>query len=82
MLYTILSGEKLESSIVGGVKLLINLLGQRESKTIESSETYGTPFNNIVEDEQRDKFALIIIPYLDKFNQLLVEPPEVSRFVM
>ncbi|OXU18567.1 hypothetical protein TSAR_013934 [Trichomalopsis sarcophagae] len=76
ILDTILCGEKLESSIVGGVRILINLLGQRENKKAESSETYGVPFNNIVEDEQRDKFALVIIPYLDKFNHLLLDPPE------
>ena len=78
ILDTILSGDKLESSIVGGVRILINLLGQKENKTTESTETYGVPFNNVVEDEQRNEFALIIIPYLDKFNQLLLDPPEVS----
>lgn len=78
ILDTTLSDKKVESSIVGGIRVLINLLGQKESKSTESSETYGTPFNNVVEDEQRDKFAFIILPYLDKLNRLLIDPPEVS----
>ncbi|XP_058792576.1 serine/threonine-protein phosphatase 6 regulatory subunit 3 [Phymastichus coffea] len=76
ILDTILTGEKVESSIVGGIRVLINLLGQKENKTTESSEICGAPFSNVVENELRDKFALIIIPYLDKLNQLLINPPE------
>ena len=75
ILDTILSGEKVESSIVGGVRILINLLGQRES-----SESYRVPLSNIIEDEKRDKFAMIIIPFLHKFNLLLLNPPEVCFF--
>jgi hypothetical protein len=72
ILDTILSGEKIESSIVGGVEILISLIGQTES-----NDSYRVPFNNIVEDEKRDKFAMIIIPYLDKLNLLLLDPPKV-----
>ncbi|KAJ8666865.1 hypothetical protein QAD02_008527 [Eretmocerus hayati] len=35
-----------------------------------------TLHSNIVSDEQREKFALIIASYLSKFNNLLLNPPE------
>ncbi|XP_011502575.1 PREDICTED: serine/threonine-protein phosphatase 6 regulatory subunit 3 [Ceratosolen solmsi marchali] len=74
---SILSGEKIESSIIGGIKILINLIGQTES-----SDSYGVPFNNIVEDEKRDKFTMIIIPYLEKLNLLLLDPPKVCLIIL
>ncbi|XP_014214498.1 serine/threonine-protein phosphatase 6 regulatory subunit 3 [Copidosoma floridanum] len=78
LLETILSGEKVESSIVGGVRILINVIGKKVSSFIDSSDSYGVSYSNIVEDELRNELALIVIPYLRYFNQLLTEPPQMN----
>lgn len=79
---TILTGEKVESSIVGGVRVLINLLGQKITSHTKNSETFEIPFSNVVEDAQRHQLASIIIPYLKIFNQLLLHPPNVSKILI
>lgn len=79
LLETILSGDRVaSSSITNGIKVLLNLLGDREIRPTDANETYGMNLLNTVDDDQRNKIALICIPYVDKLRNLLVEPPEVS----
>ena len=75
---TILTEEKIESSIIGGVRILINLLGQKEYESSEAAENHGIYISNVVDNEQREKFALAIVPSLFKLNMLLRHPPNVN----
>ncbi|XP_014227511.1 serine/threonine-protein phosphatase 6 regulatory subunit 3 [Trichogramma pretiosum] len=75
ILDTILVEEKVETSIVGGIRVLNNILGQKKEKDTETTDGYGSPFNNHVEDEEREKFIPVIIPYISRLNNLLIDPP-------
>ncbi|XP_015437682.1 PREDICTED: serine/threonine-protein phosphatase 6 regulatory subunit 3 [Dufourea novaeangliae] len=76
LLETILSGEKLESSIVGGIQVLLTLLGQKANNAINEGDVHGNGIGDeITDNEQRIKISNAILPYLEQLHKLLLEPP-------
>lgn len=62
--------------------MLIQMVGQKDKKDSENTDSYGAFFNNFVESEQQNKFAIIIISYLEKLNRLLLDPPKVQNLIV
>ncbi|XP_012342045.1 serine/threonine-protein phosphatase 6 regulatory subunit 3 isoform X1 [Apis florea] len=76
LLETILTGEKLESSILGGIRVLLRLLVKTNNGRNEDS-VHG----NGIEDEITDskqlmmKISTATLPYLEQLHKLLLDPP-------
>ncbi|XP_015119641.1 serine/threonine-protein phosphatase 6 regulatory subunit 3 isoform X2 [Diachasma alloeum] len=76
LLDTILSDEPVESSIVGGIQVLLILLSQGTNNTFSDTELQGNNSNNDPADTaDRAKIQNAILPYLGKLQQLLLNPP-------
>ncbi|XP_046411016.1 serine/threonine-protein phosphatase 6 regulatory subunit 3 isoform X1 [Neodiprion fabricii] len=76
LLETILSGEKSESSIVGGIEVLLVLLGQRSNNALNVMDNHGNGAGEDSNDnEQRIKITVATLPYLGQLHNLLTEPP-------
>nr|XP_003708528.1 PREDICTED: serine/threonine-protein phosphatase 6 regulatory subunit 3 isoform X1 [Megachile rotundata]XP_012152984.1 PREDICTED: serine/threonine-protein phosphatase 6 regulatory subunit 3 isoform X1 [Megachile rotundata] len=76
LLETILTGEKLESSIVGGIQVLLTLLGQKANNAINEGDIHGNNIGDEVTDnEQRLKISSATLPYLEQLHKLLLDPP-------
>ncbi|KAG5342120.1 PP6R3 phosphatase, partial [Acromyrmex charruanus] len=74
LLETILTAEKVESSIVGGVQVLLVLLGQRASNTSNEGDVHGNS-EDTTDNEQCIKISNATLPYLEHLHKLLLEPP-------
>ncbi|XP_076622484.1 phosphatase 6 regulatory subunit 1-like protein fmt isoform X3 [Colletes latitarsis] len=76
LLETILSGEKLESSIVGGIQVLLTLLGQKANNALNEGDIQGNGIGDEVTDnEQRIQISNATLPYLEQLHKLLLDPP-------
>lgn len=80
LLDKMLGPEKSESSIVGGIQVLLALLGH---KNIFNEMNQ---FNNAIDDVELDRkrkvaesTALVIVNRLKDFHQILLDPPKVSK---
>ncbi|XP_070152721.1 serine/threonine-protein phosphatase 6 regulatory subunit 3 isoform X2 [Polyergus mexicanus] len=74
LLETILTGEKVETSIVGGIQVLLVLLGQKASNVSNEGDIHGNG-DDIADNEQRIKISSAILPYLEHLHKLLLDPP-------
>ncbi|XP_029664004.1 serine/threonine-protein phosphatase 6 regulatory subunit 3 isoform X2 [Formica exsecta] len=74
LLETILTGEKVETSIVGGIQVLLVLLGQKASNVSNEGDIHGNG-DDIADNEQRIKISNAILPYLEHLHKLLLDPP-------
>ncbi|KAL6425582.1 hypothetical protein ACFW04_009614 [Cataglyphis niger] len=74
LLETILIGEKVETSIVGGIQVLLVLLGQKASNVSNEGDIHGNG-DEIADNEQRIKISNAILPYLEHLHKLLLDPP-------
>ncbi|XP_032690827.1 serine/threonine-protein phosphatase 6 regulatory subunit 3-like isoform X3 [Odontomachus brunneus] len=74
LLETILTGEKLESSIVGGIQVLLVLLGQKANNVLNEGDVHGNS-EDVADNEQRIKISDATIPYLEHLHKLLLDPP-------
>ncbi|KAK0177465.1 hypothetical protein PV328_001516 [Microctonus aethiopoides] len=83
LLNTILSGEQTESSIVGGIQVLLVLLGQDTNSNINEQEMQGNNSGDEITDNvERSKnivgYKIVqnaTLPYLEKLQNLLLNPP-------
>ncbi|XP_053971363.1 serine/threonine-protein phosphatase 6 regulatory subunit 3 [Hylaeus anthracinus] len=76
LLETILNGEKLESSIVGGIQVLLTLLGKKANNALNEGDIHGNGIGEEVTDnEQRMKISNATLPYLERLHKLLLDPP-------
>ncbi|KAK2587988.1 hypothetical protein KPH14_004065 [Odynerus spinipes] len=75
LLETILTNEKLESSIVGGIQVLLALLGQRVNTALNDTDVHGNGTEDMTDNEQRIKISNATIPYLEQLHKLLLDPP-------
>ncbi|XP_029047430.1 serine/threonine-protein phosphatase 6 regulatory subunit 3 isoform X2 [Osmia bicornis bicornis] len=75
LLETILTGEKLESSIVGGIQVLLTLLGQKANNAINEGDIHGNSYGDEVTDEQCLRISNATLPYLEQLHKLLLDPP-------
>ncbi|KAG7211282.1 hypothetical protein KM043_010587 [Ampulex compressa] len=76
LLETILTGEKLESSIVGGIQVLLALLGQKTNTALNEGDVHGNGITeDVTDNEQRVKISNATLPYLDQLHKLLLDPP-------
>ncbi|XP_011266913.1 serine/threonine-protein phosphatase 6 regulatory subunit 3 isoform X2 [Camponotus floridanus] len=74
LLETILTGEKVETSIVGGIQVLLVLLGQKASNVSNEGDIHGNG-DEVADNEQRIKISNAILPYLEHLHKLLLDPP-------
>ncbi|XP_077280575.1 phosphatase 6 regulatory subunit 1-like protein fmt isoform X2 [Temnothorax americanus] len=74
LLETILTAEKVESSIVGGIQVLLVLLGQRPSNSSNEGDVHGNG-EDTTDNEQCIKISNATIPYLEHLHKLLLDPP-------
>lgn len=74
LLETILTAEKVESSIVGGIQVLLVLLGQRANNTSNEGDVHGNS-EDTTDNEQCIKISNATLPYLEHLHKLLLEPP-------
>ncbi|KAH0946482.1 hypothetical protein HN011_011282 [Eciton burchellii] len=74
LLETILTGEKIESSIVGGIQVLLVLLGEKANSPTNEGDVHGNG-EDVTDDEQRIKISNAALPYLEYLNKLLLDPP-------
>lgn len=74
LLETVLIGEKLESSIVGGIQVLLVLLGQKTNNTLNEGDVHGNG-DDVADNEQRIKISNATLPYLEHLHKLLLDPP-------
>ncbi|XP_018357809.1 PREDICTED: serine/threonine-protein phosphatase 6 regulatory subunit 3 isoform X2 [Trachymyrmex cornetzi] len=74
LLETILTAEKVESSIVGGIQVLLVLLGQRANNTSNEGDVHGNG-EDTTDNEQCIKISNATLPYLEHLHKLLLEPP-------
>lgn len=74
LLETILTAEKVESSIVGGIQVLLVLLGQRISNASNEGDVHGNG-EDTTDNEQCIKISNAILPYLEHLHKLLLDPP-------
>lgn len=75
LLETILTNEKLESSIIGGIKVLLALLGQRNSTVNDADCHENGTGEDVTDNEQRIRISNATIPYLEQLHKLLLDPP-------
>nr|XP_031828128.1 serine/threonine-protein phosphatase 6 regulatory subunit 3-like [Nomia melanderi] len=76
LLETILTGEKLESSIVGGIQVLLTFLGQRSNNALNECDVHGNGTGDEIPDnEQRIKISNATLPYLERLHKVLLDPP-------
>ncbi|XP_051166399.1 serine/threonine-protein phosphatase 6 regulatory subunit 3 isoform X2 [Leptopilina boulardi] len=75
ILKTILNGEKIESSIIGGIQILLTLLTQKTKCGSSDADRGSSGSDDIVSDEQCQKIINATIPFLEELNKLLLEPP-------
>ncbi|XP_046827950.1 serine/threonine-protein phosphatase 6 regulatory subunit 3 isoform X1 [Vespa crabro] len=76
LLETILTSEKLESSIVGGIQVLLALLGQRVNTALNEADVHGNGTSeDMTDNEQRIKISNATISYLEQLHKLLLDPP-------
>ncbi|KAL0133154.1 hypothetical protein PUN28_000723 [Cardiocondyla obscurior] len=74
LLETILTAEKVESSIVGGIQVLLVLLGQKASNSSNEGDVHGNG-EDTTDNEQCIKISNAILPYLEHLHKLLLDPP-------
>ncbi|XP_071574955.1 serine/threonine-protein phosphatase 6 regulatory subunit 3 isoform X2 [Temnothorax nylanderi] len=74
LLETILTAEKVESSIVGGIQVLLVLLGQRPSNSSNEGDVHGNG-EDTTDNEQCIKISNATLPYLEHLHKLLLDPP-------
>ncbi|XP_014486158.1 PREDICTED: serine/threonine-protein phosphatase 6 regulatory subunit 3 isoform X2 [Dinoponera quadriceps] len=74
LLETILTGEKLESSIVGGIQVLLVLLGQKANNALNEGDVHANS-EDVADNEQRIKISDATLPYLEHLHKLLLDPP-------
>ncbi|XP_029171427.1 serine/threonine-protein phosphatase 6 regulatory subunit 3 isoform X2 [Nylanderia fulva] len=74
LLETILTGEKVETSIVGGIQVLLVLLGQKANNVSNEGDIHGNG-DEVADNEQRIKISNAILPYLEHLHKLLLDPP-------
>ncbi|XP_011866447.1 PREDICTED: serine/threonine-protein phosphatase 6 regulatory subunit 3 isoform X2 [Vollenhovia emeryi] len=74
LLETILTTEKVESSIVGGIQVLLVLLGQRASNSSNEGDVHGNG-EDTTDNEQYIKISNATLPYLEHLHKLLLDPP-------
>lgn len=75
LLKTILTGEKVESSIVGGIQILLTLLTPKTKCNSSEADRGSGASDELVSNEQCQKIINAIIPFLEDLNKLLLEPP-------
>ncbi|XP_043482300.1 serine/threonine-protein phosphatase 6 regulatory subunit 3 isoform X2 [Leptopilina heterotoma] len=75
ILKTILTGEKVESSIIGGIQILMTLLTQKTKCNSSEAERGGNGSDDLVSNEQCQAIINATIPFLEELNKLLLEPP-------
>ncbi|XP_043504065.1 serine/threonine-protein phosphatase 6 regulatory subunit 3 isoform X2 [Polistes fuscatus] len=77
LLETILTSEKSESSIVGGIQVLLTLLGQKVNTALNEVDIHGNGSNEDMTDdnEQCINISNATIPYLEQLHKLLLDPP-------
>ncbi|XP_063987263.1 serine/threonine-protein phosphatase 6 regulatory subunit 3 isoform X2 [Diachasmimorpha longicaudata] len=76
LLDTILSNEHVESSIVGGIQVLLVLLSQGTNNTFSETDVQANnPNNHMADTIDRAKIQNAVIPHLEKLQQLLINPP-------
>ncbi|KOC61525.1 Serine/threonine-protein phosphatase 6 regulatory subunit 3 [Habropoda laboriosa] len=75
LLETILTGEKLESSIIGGIQVLLTLLPKANNGRNEGSVNGNGTEEEVTDNEERIKIANATLPYLEQLNKLLLDPP-------
>ncbi|XP_033210876.1 serine/threonine-protein phosphatase 6 regulatory subunit 3 isoform X2 [Belonocnema kinseyi] len=76
ILETILSGEKVESSIVGGIQVLLTLLTQKNKCVSSDADRGSGSSDELINNEQCLKISNATIPFLEQLNKLLLEPPQ------
>ncbi|XP_011636074.1 serine/threonine-protein phosphatase 6 regulatory subunit 3 isoform X2 [Pogonomyrmex barbatus] len=74
LLETILTVEKVETSIVGGIQVLLVLLGQKTSNASNEGDVHGNG-EDTTDNEQRIKISNATLPYLEHLHKLLLDPP-------
>ncbi|XP_020290990.1 serine/threonine-protein phosphatase 6 regulatory subunit 3 isoform X2 [Pseudomyrmex gracilis] len=74
LLDTILTGEKVETSIVGGIQVLLVLLGQKTSNPSNEGDVHNNT-EDVADNEQCMKITNSTLPYLEQFYKLLLDPP-------
>lgn len=74
LLETILTGEKLESSIVGGIQVLLKLLGQKANNVLNEGDDSSIG-EEPTDDEQPLQISYATLPYLEQLHKLLLDPP-------
>ncbi|XP_076764338.1 phosphatase 6 regulatory subunit 1-like protein fmt [Xylocopa sonorina] len=74
LLETILTGEKLESSIIGGIQVLLTLLPKPNNNRNEGSVGNGIE-DEVADSEERIKISNATLPYLEQLHKLLLDPP-------
>ncbi|KOX78430.1 Serine/threonine-protein phosphatase 6 regulatory subunit 3 [Melipona quadrifasciata] len=75
LLETILTGEKLESSILGGIQVLLTLLPKPNNGKNEDSVHGNGIEDEITDSEERIKISNATLPYLEQLHKLLLDPP-------
>ncbi|XP_034947653.1 serine/threonine-protein phosphatase 6 regulatory subunit 3 [Chelonus insularis] len=76
LLDTILCDEQSESSIVGGIQVLLVLLGQESNSiSIQREMQANNPGEDTTYNIDRIKIQNATLPYLDKLQKLLLNPP-------
>ncbi|XP_033328291.2 phosphatase 6 regulatory subunit 1-like protein fmt [Megalopta genalis] len=76
LLETILNGEHLESSIVGGIQVLLTLLDKKSNNALNEGDVHGNGIGDEVTDnEQRIKISNATLPYLEQLHKVLLDPP-------
>lgn len=75
LLETILTGEKLESSILGGIQVLLTLLPKANNGRNEDSVQGNGIEDEITDSEERIKISNATLPYLEQLHKLLLDPP-------
>ncbi|XP_076286850.1 phosphatase 6 regulatory subunit 1-like protein fmt [Lasioglossum baleicum] len=76
LLETILTGEHLESSIVGGIQVLLTLLDKKSNNALNEGDVHGNGIGDEATDkEQRVKISNANLPYLEQLHKVLLDPP-------
>lgn len=75
LLETILTGEKLESSIIGGIQVLLTLLPKANNGRNDGSVHGNGTEDEVTDSEDRIKISNATLPYLEQLHKLLLDPP-------